>query len=112
MFSNRRQIDITTYQIRKIKADTSLCLFADEIMDVGFVDCIVFNKCARGVAFFFSKGRGGAFIRGSPKSCTKLIIKGALTSTTSSLNFCPKSWDFYIMKQVGMGNDCMLIFMF
>ena len=27
----RRQIDITTYQIRKIKADTSLCLFADEM---------------------------------------------------------------------------------
>ena len=27
----RRQIDITTYQIRKIKADTSLCLFADDI---------------------------------------------------------------------------------
>ena len=26
----RRQIDITTYQIRKIKADTSVCLFADE----------------------------------------------------------------------------------
>ena len=25
-----RQIDITTYQIRKIKADTSLCLFADD----------------------------------------------------------------------------------
>ena len=24
------QIDITTYQIRKIKADTSLCLFADD----------------------------------------------------------------------------------
>ena len=28
---NRSQIDITTYQIRKIKADMSLCLFADEI---------------------------------------------------------------------------------
>ena len=27
----RRQIDITTYQIRKIKADTSLCLFADDL---------------------------------------------------------------------------------
>ena len=29
--TNCRQIDITTYQIRKIKADTSLCLFADEM---------------------------------------------------------------------------------
>ena len=28
----RRQIDITTYQIRKIKADTSLCLFADDFI--------------------------------------------------------------------------------
>ena len=27
----RRQIDITTYQIRKIKADTSLCLFTNDI---------------------------------------------------------------------------------
>ena len=26
-----RQIDITTYQIRKIKADMSLCLFGDEL---------------------------------------------------------------------------------
>ena len=30
----RRQIDITTYQIRKIKADTSLCLFADELVQI------------------------------------------------------------------------------
>ena len=29
--SYRRQIDITTYQIRKITADTSLCLFADDM---------------------------------------------------------------------------------
>ena len=29
----RRQIDITTYQIRKIKADTSLCLFADDLYE-------------------------------------------------------------------------------
>ena len=28
----RRHIDITTYQIRKIKADTSLCLFADDML--------------------------------------------------------------------------------
>ena len=28
----RRQIDITTYQIRKIKADTLLCLFADDMV--------------------------------------------------------------------------------
>ena len=27
----RRQIDIVTYQVRKIKADTLLCLFADEL---------------------------------------------------------------------------------
>ena len=32
---NRRQIDITTYQIRKIKADTSLCLFANEMYYLG-----------------------------------------------------------------------------
>ena len=29
----RRQIDITTYQIRKIKADTSLCLFGDDMVE-------------------------------------------------------------------------------
>ena len=34
MQSDRRQIDITTYQIRKVKADTSLCLFSDEINPV------------------------------------------------------------------------------
>ena len=28
----RRQIDIVTYQVRKIKAYTSLCLFVDEFM--------------------------------------------------------------------------------
>lgn len=27
----RRQIDIPTYQLRKINADTSLCLFADDV---------------------------------------------------------------------------------
>ena len=27
----RRQIDIVTYQVRKIKADASLCLFVDEL---------------------------------------------------------------------------------
>ena len=32
--TNRRRIDITTYQIRKIKADTSLCLFADEMREL------------------------------------------------------------------------------
>ena len=30
----RRQIDITSYQIRKIKADTSFCLFADDLLDI------------------------------------------------------------------------------
>ena len=27
----RRQIDIVTYQVRKIKAYTSICLFVDDI---------------------------------------------------------------------------------
>ena len=47
--SNRRQIDITTYQIRKIKADTSLCLFADEISR----DANLFETGIVGAQYFF-----------------------------------------------------------
>ena len=41
-----------------------------------------------------------------------LCIKGALVKLTSSPNFFPKSWDFYTIRSVGMGNDCMLSFTF
>ena len=40
-----RQIDITTYQIRKIKADTSLCLFADEFKGECIIQSIVQWQC-------------------------------------------------------------------
>ena len=43
----------------------------------------------------------------------KYKLKGHWTSITSSTNFFPKkSWEFYIIKSVGMGNDCMLSFTF
>ena len=40
-------------------------------------------------------------------------LKGHWTSITSSSNFFGgKSWDFYIIRSVGMGNDCMPSFTF
>ena len=33
-------------------------------------------------------------------------------STTSFLNFFPKSWDFCTIRSIDMGNDCMLSFTF
>ena len=40
------------------------------------------------------------------------ILKGHWTSVTSSPTFSQKSWDFYTIRSVGMGNDCMLTLMF
>ena len=40
------------------------------------------------------------------------ILKGHWTSITSSSTFSKKSWDFYTIRSVGMGNDCMLSFTF
>ena len=39
-------------------------------------------------------------------------LKGHWTSITSSPNFFQKSWDFYSIKTIGMGIDCMLSFTF
>ena len=41
-----------------------------------------------------------------------LRLKGHWTSVTSSPTFSKKSWDFYTITSVGMGNDCMLSFTF
>ena len=40
------------------------------------------------------------------------FLKGHWTSSTSSLTFSKKSWDFYTIRSVGMGNDCMPSFTF
>ena len=49
-------------------------------------------------------------------SLTQLLLKGHWTSSTSSPNFFQngsgKSWDFYTIRSVGMGNDCMQSFTF
>ena len=39
-------------------------------------------------------------------------VKGALDKYNISPNFFQKSWDFYTNRSVGMGDDCMLSFMF
>ena len=41
-FAYRRQIDITTYHIIKIKADTSLCLFGDDLYPTKYVISVLF----------------------------------------------------------------------
>ena len=43
---------------------------------------------------------------------TLASLKGHWTSSTSSPTFSKKSWDFYTITSVGMGNDCMPSFMF
>ena len=35
-------------------------------------------------------------------------LKGHWTSITSSPTFFKKSWDFYTIRSVGIGKDCML----
>ena len=39
-------------------------------------------------------------------------LKEHWTSSTSSPNFFQKSWDFYTIRSVGMGNDCIPSFTF
>ena len=39
-------------------------------------------------------------------------IKGALDKFNIIPNFFQKSWDFYTIRSVGMGNDCMPSFTF
>ena len=40
-----------------------------------------------------------------------MLIKGALDKYNIILQlFFQKSWDFYTIRSVGMGNDCMLSF--
>ena len=39
-------------------------------------------------------------------------LKGHWTSVTSSPTFSKKSWDFYTIRSVGMGNDYMQSFTF
>ena len=45
-----------------------------------------------------------------PTHILQLILKGHWTSVTSSPTFSKKSWDFYNIRNVGLGNDCMQSF--
>ena len=40
------------------------------------------------------------------------IVEEALDKYNIIPNFSPKSWDFYTIRGAGMGNDCILSFMF
>ena len=40
------------------------------------------------------------------------IVEEALNKYNIIPNFSPKTWDFYTIRGAGMGNDCILSFMF
>ena len=67
-----------------------------------------------------SDGGGGQMIPHAPLDAAtvprvkkKITVKGALDKYIIIPQlFFGKSWDFYTIKSVGMGNDCMLSFTF
>ena len=49
-----------------------------------------------------------SLISGNSVQCLILIVKGALDKYNIIPNFFQISWDVYTIRNIGMGNDCML----